>query len=212
MRYKNWWGKPIPSVTEVLDVLAKPGLLRWAWQQGVEGRDYLDVLDERADVGSLVHRRILAFFRGDNINLYAYDLEQVEEAERCFSKFASWLKKHNVVPILLEEALTCETFGGTVDNYCVLDGVKTIIDYKTSKAVYFEHFCQLAGYKMLLDLNGYDVQRVMVLRISPYLNDDYEEVALDVEDDRFEVAERVFRYCLAIYTLREKWKELNDKQ
>lgn len=58
MAYTNWWGKEVPSVTQVLSILAKPALVRWAWSLGMEGKDYREVRDERMNVGTLVHKRI----------------------------------------------------------------------------------------------------------------------------------------------------------
>lgn len=159
-------------------------------------------------IGTLVHKRILAHIKGENMVFDGYPLDQIEKAERCFAKYLDWEKQHEVEPLMVEEAVVADEFGGTPDLYCRLDGKLTIVDYKTGKAIYPEYFYQLAGYKRLLNNHGKEVEQLMVLRIGAEDEEGFEVQALGVEDARAEIAERIFRYCLAIYTLQKRWVEL----
>ena len=56
--YKTQDGEKVPSVTTVLNVLAKPALIYWAWDLGIKGIDYRKYRDDKADIGTLVHKQI----------------------------------------------------------------------------------------------------------------------------------------------------------
>lgn len=47
-RYKTTDGTPVPGVTTVLNLQAKPALLNWAWGCGMKGEDYRQVKDTAA--------------------------------------------------------------------------------------------------------------------------------------------------------------------
>ena len=67
--YKKADGTRVPSVTTYLGVLAKPALIHWAWELGVQGLDYRKVRDQAGDVGTLVHYLILCQLQGQEPDL-----------------------------------------------------------------------------------------------------------------------------------------------
>ena len=54
--------------------------------------------------------------------------------------FKSFLDSHNLNPIWGERSFSIDSYGGTIDLYCELEGKKTIIDFKTSKKILFISF------------------------------------------------------------------------
>lgn len=198
--YKTLEGEIVPSVTTVLKILNKPALLDWAWRLGRRGIDYHKVMDDAAGIGTLVHQKILDYLRGEMSIPLNYKLEQLMIAEKCFQKYLDWEKEHDIQPILLEAQLVSEKykFGGTLDNYCLLDEIPTLIDYKTSKAIYEDYFYQLAGYKILLEEYGHPVEQCLILRIGRDETEGFEVC----NRDNLEVEKQIFLHCLGIYHLK----------
>jgi hypothetical protein len=78
-----------------------------------------------------------------------------------------WLKDYDLKPKFLEKQLVSEAFhyGGTIDFYGDLDGVPTLLDFKTSSGIYDEHRFQVAAYWRLLLEAGYPVKGIRILQV-----------------------------------------------
>ena len=105
----------------------------------------------------------------------------------------------------MEEPLVSEKyqFGGTIDCYGDLDGNPTLIDFKTSKAIYPEMIHQVAAYRKLLVENSHEVKRVRILRIGRSNDEGFEDKLCGKMEDHW----KLFSHCLQIYNLRKKIKE-----
>ena len=198
-------GAKVPSVTTIIGVLNKPALLHWAWQMGIDGKDYRTVRDEAADVGTLAHYLILCHLKGMEPNVSAYSLENQKKAANSMAKFLDWESKHKLEPILLEEYLVSEVcrFGGTVDCYGKVDDELILLDFKTSKAIYTDMFYQLAAYEHLLVENGHTVKGAKILRIGRSEEEGFEERSMRDLTNHWEV----FLSCLNIYELTKQIKK-----
>jgi len=93
-------------------------------------------------------------------------------------------------------------YGGTIDNYCELDGAFTLVDYKTSGGIYDEMFIQLAGYQHLLQENGHKVTHTKILRIGRSEDEGFEERDMYDLSKHFDI----FCHCLEIYRLKKQIK------
>jgi len=203
--YKNKEGQKLPGVTTVLGVLAKPALMYWANKLGLQGIDVKKYVDDKASIGTLAHEMILAHLRGAELDTSVYTQKQIDLAETSFLKYLDWEKGHDMCPRLLEEPLISEKYqyGGTPDNCCLLDGTPTYIDYKTSGGIYEEMFLQSAAYRHLLEENGYDVNRIYILRIGRDETEGFEVQEILDTTIHFEI----FKRCLDIYNLRNRLKK-----
>ena len=152
-------------------------------------------------MGSLAHEMILAHFKGEELDLSRYSPVQVDLAENSLISFYEWEKRHTVEPIFCEKAIVSERlkYGGTLDLYCLLDGVYTLVDFKTGKHVYDEYFVQTSGYKNLLTENGLPVERVQILRIGRDETEGFEERHITNTDKYFSI----FVNLLDIYYLKK---------
>jgi len=202
--YKNSDGTRLPGVTTVLGILNKPALVKWANNLGLQGIDSNKYRDEMADIGTLAHRMILDHFSQQKTDTSEYSPDQVELAENCLLSFYEWEKGHKLEVILAEAPLVSDElgYGGTVDCYCNLDGVPTLLDFKTGKAIYSEAIHQLAAYADLLGANNHSVAEARVLRIGRDDNEGFEEKLVKNLDKHFEI----FEHCLAIYNLQKEVK------
>lgn len=202
--YKNKDGKRVPGVTTALGELNKPFLVRWANQLGLKGIDSTIYVDEAASAGRLAHAMILDDLRGIKPDLKEFTQYEIDAAENSFIKYLDWKKRHTIEPILTEMPFVSEAyqFGGTPDCYGFLDDRLTLLDFKTSKAIYDEHWIQVAAYRALLSEAGHDCDEVRILQIGRTDTGDYEEKFKTVTLVEFEI----FLHALAIYQAKKRLK------
>ena len=198
-RYKLPDGTKIVGTTTVTGLLAKFGLYGWYWKLGRDGIDHRKHLDHLADIGTLMHSMIFHHLKDETIDTGDYSQNQIELAMNSFELFRKWGKQHKLEPILLEEQLVSEKwkYGGTPDFYGLVDGEKTLLDFKSS-GVYSDQFIQLAAYKNLLEEQGHRVDNCWVL-VLPTNGELKEAQREDVS-----VHWKIFLDLLDIYKLRKE--------
>jgi len=154
-KYYNEKKEEVPSVTTVLKILYKDGLLEWANGLGKRNIDYTRFLNSRALMGTLVHNMIEARYKGESV--LALPGREVNEAEDCVNKFMVCSDEIKISNITTEKSLSCDKYGGTLDLLCdaELEGqkVRVLGDFKTSKTVYLTQFIQLGAYLELIKIN-----------------------------------------------------------
>jgi hypothetical protein len=196
-------GTRVPSVTTYLGILNKPAIVQWAWELGTQGLDYRKVRDQSGDTGTLVHYMILCALNHTEPDLEDYTQNEITTTTIPIGKFNKWHKEHEVCPILLEKPMVSEKYryGGTFDFYGTIDGILTLLDFKTSGAVYPENFYQLAAYEQLLIENEYDApDKVAVLRVSKSIDEglEYREIG------KLDVSWKIFLACQQVYELQKE--------
>ena len=200
-RYYKEDGTRVPSSTTALSILAKPALIDWAWKMGMEGEDYRKYRDDKGEIGTLAHHMILCDAKGIKPNTDNYSKRQIDLAENCLLSYYEWEKGHQIKDVLIEEPLVSEKygFGGTPDRLAYVDGILTLLDYKTGKGIYEEYYYQTCSYEKLIEecKNQYP-ERIMILNIP---RDEDEEFALKVYKN-FDKGWEIFYNCLQIYKLR----------
>lgn len=204
--YKNEEGERVPGVTTALGILNKPALIHWAWGLGIQGIDYKAFRDDKADIGTLTHLMALSHEKDEKPDTDYYTKIQIDLAETCFLKYLEWRERHEIKSIFLEKQSVSEIYqyGGTLDHYCLLDGVKTLIDYKTGKAIYPEQFFQLAAYRQLLNEEGNKVDQCIILRLGRNEEEGFETKTMTDLSKQFEV----FLSCLKIYQLNKEIRKM----
>ena len=170
--YHNSIGDEVPSATTILKILNKPALIKWANYLGFRGLNVDSVLTEYADRGTIVHELVSAYLNSALI-VYVPDKKvKTSDVLELFKIFKKWCKNHDIAPILLEKSFCSNKFGGTVDFYGLIDGKYTLLDFKTSKEIRLSMFLQLAMYCILLEENGYTVDRAGILLINTKRKDE----------------------------------------
>lgn len=199
--YKNHNGDRIPGVTTILGLLAKPQLIKWANNLGLQGIDSNKYVDELASIGTLIHYLIECDLKRLNPELNDYTPNQIKMAQNGFNKWIEWKSKHSIVVIESELKLISDRYGGCCDLYCVLDGVNTVLDFKTGKGIYDEYLIQTSAYAKII---GDDVDQVAILNIGRDENEPTREAYLK----DFKKHQELFEKLVDIYYLR---KELGMK-
>lgn len=200
VRYRLSDGTLIPGVTTILGVLNKPALVGWANRMGLQGIDTTKYVDALAEIGTIAHEMILCHHRGEQFQPNGYSFDLIDRAENAMLSYFAWEKTRTVKPILCEAQLVSHKhrFGGMVDFYGEIDGVKTLVDYKTSKALWPEHAYQVTAYRHLLEENGHEVRAVRILRVGREESEGFEDKPLANLDREWEI----FQHCLALYNLK----------
>lgn len=155
--YRNKAGKRIPSVTTILSRFKEAGgLVHWAWDLGIQGLDYRKVRDDAAGAGTLAHAMVEADIRGlPQPEMNGNDPETWGKALSAYDAYQRWRQQTQLKPEHTEVSMTCEChqIGGTLDTILV-QGKRSMGDWKTANSVYAENLCQLAAYKHLWEYNN----------------------------------------------------------
>lgn len=165
--YKNAAGKRLPSVTTVIGKFKEAGgLIHWAWDLGIQGIDYRKVRDAAADAGTLAHSMVEADIRGlpqpvipltDDMKKKERDemIGKWQKAESAYGAYQEWRTQTQLKPEHTEVSMTCECHqtGGTLDTILV-QGKRSLGDWKTANSIYQENLIQLAAYRHLWEVNN----------------------------------------------------------
>lgn len=202
--YKLADGTRVPGVTTVLGILAKPALISWANRMGLQGIDTTKYVDAAANAGTCCHAMIEAHLKGEEFDESEYDSTAIDIASNGYLKYLDWEKANVLESIESELPLVSERykFGGTIDMYCTLNGIPTLVDFKTNQTgIYDEMMHQTAGaYRLLLEENGRPVRKVIIIRVGKTEADDIEVRSIG----QWEIHEAIFLNCLSLYELRRK--------
>ena len=116
--------------------------------------DYKAARDVAADAGTCCHERVECKIRGKEFDSSKYTAETLERARPAFEAFEEWAKGSKLEVIETEKALVSERyrFGGTLDAMGI-QGKLSLLDWKTSNAIYGDYLVQLAGYALLWEEN-----------------------------------------------------------
>ena len=207
IRYKNKSSEPVVGVTTALNILAKPALIPWAYQRGRDGLELYESRDKAANVGTIVHARIMAYFEGSEIDNFNIAPDIWRLTNNSLESFFEWARPRKINAILVEKPLVSEKylFGGTPDFYGEMDDQTTLLDFKSGSGLYEEHFIQLAAYSKLLDENCYPHKKIIILNIPKNEGDSFQlqQTSADKLDLHFEK----FLCCVKLYYLDKQIKE-----
>jgi hypothetical protein len=140
------------------------GFLRWYWKRDPlaagepDIRNYSQgVLTDAAELGTLMHDWVAA----EHDNLPYPDVSLAPEYFwQMVAEWDKWKSEHEVVPVITETTLWSHQYGyaGTADGLWMIDGKPLLLDVKTSRNVWDEHYMQLAALgacdAMLVESDG----------------------------------------------------------
>jgi len=207
----------VPSITNVIGILDKPALPRWSAKLVAETayrmRHSLAEMGEDEAVDLLKSapwsRANRAADRGTDIHAYlealinCWEPEPLSgEAVRYKQAADEWLDYYQPELVASELTVFHPKYAGTGDLWCRIGGRMTILDFKTSKAVYDEAALQLAAlWGALSTTDGEPV---------PHAGHDTDLLVVRIGMDKFEVKQVAdprasFETFLALVTAWE-WK------
>ena len=202
VRYKKADGTRVPGTTTITGQLDKPALIPWANKLGLQGIDSRTYVDALAGVGTLAHYMVECDFNGIKPDMDEYSKKEIDLAENGYLSFLNWRSQHTISNVSCELQLVDEElgYGGTCDIHCSCDGVWTLIDLKTGKAIYPEMMIQIAAYRNLLRANGFHADDTHILRIGRSEDEGFDDVSATQLDIYFDI----FKLLLKIYNLKKQ--------
>ena len=203
-RYYTKDGELVAGSTTILSVMAKPNLIRWAWNCGIKGEDYTKVRDSAGSVGTITHLMITEELQNRVPDLKDFTQNNIDSATLCLNSFHEWRKSHTLEVIHVEKPLISNIYryGGTPDFLGYVNGELELMDFKTSNGIWNDYYYQLASYRQLEIENGYNVETARILRFSKGDNVEFEDRLIKQFSYEFEL----FTHCLAIYNLLKTMK------
>ncbi len=208
-RFYTIHGRQLPSVTTILDVIAKPALGPW---YAKEERRYFEVamLEVLARPGARDPEYVLSAVADAVSSVKAADRERQkaaaigtaihagiewhlrtrlgedaraeprlpEGAVWAVESWKDWAKSVELEPVAIERPVYCELCGyaGTLDLYAKVSGVRTVIDWKSGKAIYPEAFLQNIAYRHAADRLGLPSEQGLIVRLPKLVDDPAWEV------------------------------------
>lgn len=144
-----------PSVTDLLDLLNKPALMKWANKIGLQGIS-LDAHRRKSKAeGTSLHRQIESFLK------HGIPLED-PVANADLNDFMAGKEV-----IGLEGRFEHEHFIGRYDVKLKIDGKVWLCDFKSSSSVYLENVLQLTAYRMAEECDGIAVIEIPSFKFKP---------------------------------------------
>ncbi len=203
-RYYLEDGTLVPGATTITGLLNKPALVKWANNLGLQGIDSTKYVDKAANVGTLIHALVEGHITGKPVDTSDYTALEIELAQNGFYKYLDWEKQHKVEPIFNEEKFVSEKYkyGGTLDFYCKVDGKYTLVDFKSGKGIFNEHFLQVSGYANLLKENGHRVDQIMILNIGR--NEDEPFQHREIPTTTYRKYFDMFKHLLKVYYIKKE--------
>lgn len=159
----------IPSVTWICEYYPK-GLGFYKWLAN-KGWDEAEAIKEAAgDKGSTVHNAVSALLTGNTIKHDSLFTDEsgkereitTDEYEAVIS-FVDWWKEAKPKILSFDEIVMSEDrrYAGTLDFRCEIEGVKWLIDFKTSSQIWPSHELQISAYKHC----GYEDHKTAILQL-----------------------------------------------
>lgn len=166
-QYYNRFGVEVPSVTTILHILHKPALVKWANIMGFKRTKTEDILERAGRIGTQAHDCIEKYFKKEKYKLPEGNDDIRDTLLLRIDGFLTWIKSLSAIkPTFLESSVVTDMYGGTIDFYGEVDGLKTVMDFKTSSNVYPTMFLQLAAYVYILEEQGYEIDQVAIVHIT----------------------------------------------
>jgi Tfp pilus assembly protein PilP len=213
---KEW----LLSPSSIMGVIDKPMLIDWAVRMTCEyihqnhGRfadinDLLDmakkewrsVRDEAADIGSQVHEWVEKWIKGKNP-----DIPADENVSNGILAFLKWQKEHNA-QFTDSERLVYNSklvYAGTTDAIAVIDGKKTVVDFKTGNYVGIEAYGQLVGYWEALNDEGVGIEQAVIIHLDKKTGNVESHFITEKDKEKYYA---VFLYAL---NLKEALREVKN--
>lgn len=203
----------LPTVTQILNTINKPFLIKWSNKMGLKGVDINQLLIEAQNIGHIVHKFVESYFKGIpfDIKTLAQSETEIKQAENSITKIREWIQTEEPLPILIEERLYCYNlfFSGQPDLvYRDKNGLTVLADFKTGRYIHREYKIQTSAYKYLLEKAGYHIDVIKIIKAPKTDNDSLEIAIVEAPEFYFDI----FKVCLNLYYMLDIVEDLSDEE
>jgi len=199
-------GQEVPGGSTIAGMLDKGfGMVGSAVKLTKAGYNYCEVWQEKREIGTVVHKRILFDLKGIEPKLDEYSKLIINKSDYCMKSYFKWKSEHILNPIYCEKEYVSEEMkvGGTMDLIGDIDSELSLTDYK-SGGLWDESFYQIAGYGLILEENGIRVKKLRLLNIPRAEDDKFDDRILT--DKERNIYGEIFKELCKIYWKRSELK------
>lgn len=156
------------------------------------------------DVGSQAHALIEWHTQRMLGKVVGPEPKAADGAQVAVMAWQDWCRKVDFKPLLSEHVVWCTDctgcqYAGRLDTLAIVEGVSTLVDYKSARAVYAEHRLQLAAYAHALESCAQvKASAQMVVLLPKDIDGDLDPKAVAVEPvslDVFQAARRLWAWA-----------------
>src|SRR3990167_2143908 len=136
-------------------------------------------LEKASEIGTQVHHLVEWRLRRQLGQEIGPEPRVLDDAQWAFMAWEDWAKSVSLKPKFIEQMVYSRVHGyaGTMDLLADVEGVETLIDFKTGKAIYAEAFLQNVAYQVALSEMGHgQVTHGVVVRLPKNQNDPQFEI------------------------------------
>lgn len=159
--------------------------------------------EDAIDIGKEVHLALQCYLTNVSLGLQECGKPPPEwpshpQVLNCFHQAITWLSEHKIEPLEIERVLYSRRFdyAGTADFIAKVDGVLTLLDWKTSGAIYAKYRFQTASYAQAYEEEcGVKVEQRILSRLDKEGNAE-PPLVLPRAEQRKDFA--AFRACLTL--------------
>lgn len=164
----------VPRVTHILsEMIHEDYLMNWANYIGrYKKQNHNDIRDQSAHIGTEVHSAIEKYTSLNYVETFESE-ENVSnrlKMKNAFYSFKQWwdiIRMNDFKIIFQEQPLVCRYYGGTLDMFIMINGLKYLVDFKTSNHFNYKYHLQTAAYRRVLYYEyGIDTDGIIILRLS----------------------------------------------
>jgi hypothetical protein len=165
-------------------------------------------LAKAGEIGSQVHSLIEWQLRLELLEEVSPSPEIGPQAQLAYAGWQRWRQTVKLKPIWIERPVHSKTYGyaGTADLLAEVDGVETLLDWKSGKAIYAEAWLQNAAYRQCVREQGYgNPVKGMIVRL-PKTEMDPEFEVQEAPEDECDLL-KVFLTAFELW----KWQNAEEK-
>ena len=174
--YEN---KFLPRVTAIIaKIIEEPQFYFWSNSLGLQGKQYMEVMNDICNFGLRTHKGIELFIKGEQV--------PDETPWSSFNGFLKWWniinENNNIIVLGQEQQMIGKYYGGTYDLLLKVNDKVILVDFKTSSSITYKYWIQMSAYKQLLkDTKNIDLDYIILLQLSKY-EDTFQEYLLDLNE------------------------------
>lgn len=137
-------------------------------------------LEKAGEIGTQVHNLIEWNLRKQLGQTVGPEPRVVDDARWALMAWQDWANSVDLLPMYIEQKVFSRVhgFAGTMDLLAKVNGIDTLIDFKTGKSIYAEAFLQNAAYQVALDEMGHhNAEQGLIVRLPKVQTDPAFETA-----------------------------------
>jgi hypothetical protein len=200
-----------------LEKMSKPAWITTMQTRLGKAKASAKELAKAAEIGSQAHSLIEWTLLSELVTAPGPEPKISAKAGYAFAAWLRWRESVNLKPLLVEQVVWSKThrYAGTLDLLAEVNGILTVVDWKTGKAIYPEAFLQNAAYRHAIREMGHgDPKAGMIVRL-PKLEGDPEFQASEAGEEESNL--KIFLHAKKVWEWQQVfeeayWEKRDEKQ